>query len=512
MRCRSARAALLLLVLPGADAVAQAVFDDGFEDAAARRFFEPFTWLGHHASTIDAGNSQGEPDHRGTTVWWNEDAWDVGGDSSWNAIRMHPGLTGYHIDVHKAASADPREGTEANGVYVVGGDGSPGVAAMRMEFEGIHSARLRNPMQVTAARPGVVEFYAPKFVTTGHWWEIALTPAQGSVTSGTNTSVPAQVGRAPFEDSLNFVAIGYDDIPCDTGWYARFDVHRTLEGVTTEYPMAFPGIAPAGFPAIDPTQKMALTHWRLEFHVDRVELYADLDGNGQSEHVHHYPVGVPWPEVHVALLGVAYQADHHPQNCYQGLTRELVWRHVSVEPVRFARTSVAPRNTVTVNVQRETGWLGYDLRDIQRVGPAVDGVPQANAVTYEPWGHMAFTSRDLQLWNHARPPQAQVTLPVTLDASQAGAAATRLVYDIKDRGSATLRVNGTRVGTLPGVSSLRYAPQMSGPEPDAVALEWVRRSLDIPPGLLQAGANQLQIDFTGPVVMDRAQLEFGHAQ
>jgi hypothetical protein len=221
---------------------------------------------------------------------------------------------------------------------------------------------------------------------------------------------------------------------------------------------------------------------------------------------------VPWPEVHVALLGVAYQADHHPQNCYQGLTRELVWRHVSVEPVRFARTSVAPRNTVTVNVQRETGWLGYDLRDIQRVGPAVDGVPQANAVTYEPWGHMAFTSRDLQVWNYARPPQAQVTLPVTLDASQAGAAATRLVYDIKDRGSATLRVNGTLVGTLPGVASLRYAPQTSGPEPDAVALEWVRRSLDIPPGLLQPGANQLQIELTGAVVMDRLQLEFGHAQ
>ena len=96
-----------------------------------------------------------------------------------------------------------------------------------------------------------------------------------------------------------------------------------------------------------------------------------------------------------SLLGIAYQADHHPQNCYQGPTRELVWRHVSVAPVKYASTSSAPRNGVTSNVQRQLGWLGYDLRDIQRFGPAVNGVAQANEVKYQPWGHMAFTSRDL---------------------------------------------------------------------------------------------------------------------
>ncbi len=106
---------------------------------------------------------------------------------------------------------------------------------------------------------------------------------------------------------------------------------------------------------------------------------------------------MPWPEVHVALLGVAYQADHHPQDpaCYQGWSRELVWRDVRVSPVKYASTSIAPRNTLTTNVRRELGWMAYDLRDIQRFGAAVEGAPQENPDDYSPWGHAAFSSIDL---------------------------------------------------------------------------------------------------------------------
>ena len=39
-----------------------------------------FTWLGDHAATIDRTNSMGDPDHVGSTVWWNEDNWDAHGD------------------------------------------------------------------------------------------------------------------------------------------------------------------------------------------------------------------------------------------------------------------------------------------------------------------------------------------------------------------------------------------------------------------------------------------------
>lgn len=507
------RSGLLLaagLCCIGAGVAAQStptVFGNGFESStSSKRFFEPFTWRGNHASTIDHTNSQGGQGHVGTTVWWNEDHWDVGGDTSYNATLQQPGTTGYHIDVHKSVDANPRNGEEDNEAFVVGGDGSPGVAAMRMNFEGILSARLRNPMLVSASQPGVVEFYAPKFVTTGHWWEISLTPATGSVTSGVNTNIPAMVSRPPFEDSLNFVAIGYDDIPCDTGWYARFDVHRTLAGVDTEYPMDFPGIGAAGFPVIDPNQKMALTHWRLEFFPDRVEFYGDLDANGSSEHLQRYNVGVPWPEVNVALLGVAYQADHHPQNCYQGITRELVWRDVSVEPVKYASTSSAPRNTVTTNVQRQLGWMAYDLRDLQRYGPPVAGNPQANAVKYDLRGHMAFTSHDLQVWDYAPPPVNEITLPVELTAAQGLAARARLIYDIKDTGTATLHVNGTTVGPMPRTSSIRYTPQAE----NGVGLEWVHRSIDIPPGLLHEGANQIRVSLVGNLAMDRLHLEFAH--
>lgn len=46
------------------------VFGNGSETStSSKRFFEPFTWRGNHASTIDHTNSQGSHDHVGTTVW-----------------------------------------------------------------------------------------------------------------------------------------------------------------------------------------------------------------------------------------------------------------------------------------------------------------------------------------------------------------------------------------------------------------------------------------------------------
>ena len=113
--------------------------------------------------------------------------WDARGDTSFPAIT--PPATGYHVDVHKALTADPADGREDNTVYVVGGDGSPGVAAMRMDFQGIASARLRNPMLISAAQPGVVSFWTTRFLTTAHWWEIAITPT-ATVAGAEQTAVP----------------------------------------------------------------------------------------------------------------------------------------------------------------------------------------------------------------------------------------------------------------------------------------------------------------------------------
>src|SRR5690349_10190803 len=143
---------------------AQVLFANGFDEAHS--FFEPFTWAGDHAATINQANSMGAPDHVGSTVWWNEDAWDAHGDVGYlpTAKPTFPApigpVTGYHLDIHKSLTADPRDGREDNEALVVGGDGSPGVGVMRLDYQGITSARLRNPMLISVAQPGVVEFYA----------------------------------------------------------------------------------------------------------------------------------------------------------------------------------------------------------------------------------------------------------------------------------------------------------------------------------------------------------------
>jgi hypothetical protein len=509
MRQIALRAALLALSVSTSAHAGDVVFTHGFEPGFV--FVEPFVWKGNHAASIHSGNSSGGEDHHGNTVWWNEDDWDAHGDTGYLATAMPAfppigNVTGYHLDVHKAISADPRNGNEDNKVVVIGGDGSPGIGVMRLDYQGISSSRLRNPMLVSESLPGVVKFYAPKFVTTGHWWEISLTPAT-SIVSGSNTAVPSQVARTPFEDSLNFVAIGHDDIPCSTGWHATFDVHRSIGGVEQVDPMVRPSIA--DYPSIDPSEKMKLVPWRVEFRPSGVDLYADMDDDGSVEHVYHYTTGVPWPEVYVALLGVAYQADHHPQNdaCYQGLSRELVWRNVEVRPVKYARTSVAPRNTTLENVQRTTGWLGFDTRDVQRHGAAVDGIPQPNPWEYIPYGDMAFASIDLRVFGHAQPPSPQKTLTGTLDAAQAASTRVRLVYDIKGRGNATLVVNGQSLGALPGPTTLAYFAAQTG---DNLLFEWAHRSIAIPAGRLHAGSNTLQFSMTGEVVFDRLHLEFVH--
>ena len=481
----------------------------------AHSFVELFAWQGNHASTINRTNSSGSVDHVGTTVWWNEDAWDIVGDSSYLATAYDDfgaeigKQTGFHIDVHKAVSADPTNSAEDNTLMLVGGNGAPGVAAMRLDQQGVLGARLRNPMLISATQAGVVEFYAPRFVTTGHWWEVAITPAN-QVIGATNTAVPAQIGRAPFEDGLNVVVIGHDDVPCTTGWHVRYDVSRTVGGVETLLEEQHSSVDQ--FTSTHPSEKDALYHWRIEFRPNGLDLYADFQKTGQMTLQRHVDMAIPWAEVNVHLLGVAYQADHHPQGsaCYQGKVRELNWRNVSVSPVKYARTSIAPRNGVSTNVQRNTGWMGYDLRDIQRFGPAVGGAPQANLDAYNAYAAMAFGSVDLR-WAGAPAPVSKRSLSVDLSAEQATAALARLVYDIKGRGSVRLTVNGTTVGAIPDMNSVRYfaAQAQAG---DNNLGEFTHRGVAIPAGLLKTGSNVVHLELTGEVVLDRLHLEFGHLQ
>lgn len=482
---------------------------------ATHTFSDTFKWQGNHASTINKTNSSGTVDHIGTTVWWNENAWDIVGDSGFLSIAytdFGPVIgkeTGFHFDIHKAASADPTNDEEDNNLLIVGGNGAAGEAVMRLDEQGVSDARLRNPMLISATRPGTVDFYAPRFVTSGHWWEVAITPTP-TLVGGTNTSVPAQIARRPFEDGLNVVVIGHDDVPCLVGWHIRYDVSMTVNGV--EHALDETHNTIEEFTKTDPTEKDTLYHWKIEFRPTGVDLYADFQKTGNFVLQRHVDVTIPWPEVHVHLLGVAYQADHHPQDpaCYQGKVRELNWRNVTVSPVKYARTSVAPRNTVVTNLQRQLGWMGYDLRDIQRFGLPVNGAPQANLKAYDSYGAMAFGSVDLT-WAGAPAPVKSKDLSVDLDPDQASAALSRLVYDVKGLGSVRLTVNGTAVGTIPNMNSVRYYAVQAKAGDNNLG-EYTHRSATVPSGLLKPGRNTIHLDLTGDVVMDRLHLEFSHAQ
>jgi hypothetical protein len=214
----------------------------------AGMFTDDFTWSGTHAAVINGG--------QGTAVWLNANNWDVTGDThaitvmgeySNTPTKNASGLTtdtnsGHYVYVQKAADGCDAAGTAPcsggtdDTVLTPGGDGSPGVAVIGVDEQDIVGARLRSPIAISESDPGIIRLRAPRFVGLGHWWELALTPADRVIGAentvvesqgeqdglgdvGTDANQPgkgAGPGHDPQEESFNVVFTGVTDFACET--------------------------------------------------------------------------------------------------------------------------------------------------------------------------------------------------------------------------------------------------------------------------------------------------------
>jgi hypothetical protein len=490
-------------------------------DASAFRFVEDFPWSGEHAFFVGGGEA----------VWWNANAWEVRNGTQYEEIESNTPLlpyTGKFAAVMKARTARRTDGRVSNTVPTPGGDGSAGAGVMHIDFQGIASARLRNPMRIpqTATGAATVTFYAPKFVTTGHWWEVAITPTQ-QTTAADFTAVPGRQdpeslndpglglecpgndggctngpgNRSFTADSINVISTGYPDAPaCDgSGWHARYAVTKAIGGQVTDF------VTPRGsieaLTVVDPQDNVAreLYPWAIVFTKDGITLKSDFDEDGVLEVIDHWNVAIPWREVYVNLLYVAYQSDHHPQaGCgfdTFGIkqAQEMEWRHVTVSPVRYARTWSLPESTAERHAQ---GFLSYDLRDVDaHVGSPVNGLPQPNAAPFDTFGtYLACWNFDpnggIFCGDSARAHQV-VTLHVDVGPQHlAGLAAAKLIADVRYTGRVRASINGTLVPALVG-GPIDLPPDDSGFgfEPDV----WIERSSNVPASLLHQGDNVIRL-------------------
>ena len=497
-------------------------------ERAVRTFVEKFDFSGAPAFETEQG---------GYAVWWNQDNWDVRTDthySSQDRFSESDPYKGAFIAIEKAKN--PTNLTTSGVLPGAGpktGDGSPGVGVMRVDFQGVSTARLRNPMLISDQTPGVVSFWAPLFATTGHWWEIAITPTT-KVVGGEYTAIPGRQTpeslnnpidnaagdgstngpghRANVQDSINVISTGYPDAPACNGsdWRVRWAATKATDGKVQDF------VNPKGsmekLTKVNPAKRTQLRKWQLVYKPSGIELYSAINDKNKLKLVDSWKVSVPWKEVYVNLLYAGYQAGHHPQEgCglhTHGITQgqEMGWRDVLVSPVKYRATYTLPRPTPTVNVPRRDGWMSYDLRDLNYHR----GGGQPNSGFYDQYESYAYCSEDT---GGGLPcpggPTDVVTLRTSIAASELqGLARSQLLADVRYGGSAVIEINGKRVGTLQGQPK-RPDVTYSGGTDEFEELAWVRRSVDLPLDALVAGDNviRLILDPKTNIDLDRIQLE-----
>jgi len=482
------------------------VINNGVENV----FIEEFVWSGNHAAHIL--NAQA------TTVWWDEASWDVRGDTSFISVEpINSTISNrFHIDIHKALSGNPKNGLLSNTLPIIGGNGDTGVAVMHLDYQDILSARARNPLIISQSNPAYIEFYASAFVTTGHWWEIALTPAS-EISAGEYTSVPGQFDRglpAPIGndlqpgpghdspmDSINLISLGATDVPCISGWWTRFGLTKTVDQSTIHYINQVNSLDE--LTSTDPDQADVLEHWRIQILPNQMSLLIDRNDDNQFELVESWNVTIPWAEVFVHFLAVAYQADHHPQEpCFVGHIRELKWRNITMRPVKYIQTDVYPKNDGIIQTGKVEGWQSHDIRDIQRFGMPINSVPQPNLNAFTT-GHSGQYCNDLGF------PCFSSDLTVLLSFDLPDVPMNRelvggqLVADLKNSFSTPqLPINAS----INNISIGDFVTAESVPSVEESA--WMRSSITIPIGLLEPTlSNSLNLTLGSNSYLDRIEIE-----
>lgn len=393
-----------------------------------------FDFYGNHAATSVSG--------RFTTVWLDEDLWDTRVSHS----NTHNKGMGHHIDIHSAATRKGVDGALANDINVLGGvRGHAGVMVMHMNFQGIVSARLRNPLVLPMSAtdpPARIAFYAPLVVTTGHWWEIALTR---DIVGAEHTAVPSVRNNLPAASrdvggitagpgidipvpSYNIIFAGASDLMCAYP-YARVAVSTSTQKIsaparTRDDLIPFKNLhKTTTYSDVLMRVVIAITHKDLE-------ITLDYDDDGTTDYITTFAV-TPQQQLntniaYVHLVGVAYQADHHPQlqQCNLGTERQLKWRDFSATPTRYTRTTSTDKGLVN---QDTTGWRSYDMRDTMRSGGNNANTqrigPQKNVLTTR-----GYCMRSV-MWPCDKPAKS----PLLYFSIPDDAAAGHIIYDIRTR-------------------------------------------------------------------------------
>jgi hypothetical protein len=512
-------------------------------------FLETFPWLGSHAATAVGGTT--------TTVWWSEDHWDPHGDTAFISIANAPTSNGYHIDTHKARSQDPRDGRPTMTQAMVGGDGSPGMGVLHMDDYDIIGSRLRNPLLLNAGKTAVISFYASRLNTSSHWWEIALSPTDQPV-GAEWTAIPAQyagrvlppavvgagnnfaaTGHKYAQDSINIINVLSSDVPTNIGWSTRFAMTRRINGTSDFFINQRPTfsslpvqIAPSSSTADDVAHEITeLYHWRIEIQKvengpDETRVYLDNNNNDifeASEMVEKWNAEIPWNEVHVTLLGVAYSAaEGHPQGAgFLGSIRELYWRNVEVSPVKYAKTAVYPKNNGGNQTTKNQGFSSYDIRDTQRVGPVspISGAPQPNATAYQGSGLKGIACSEAVYPCFSFKNKLDLSVDVPATPQGLTPARVSLLFDARGQYGFNLIFNGHVYGFVPAASD-----QDNYTHADGQTDVWMRRSVDIPAAWLNGGANRIQVEllkgpdklaptgYTRGVYLDRFEVEIDYTR